>query len=277
MDNRLFIAEPPLYRVDDKKNPFVINKEDYVTRYAAAVVKDYRIGYKVKDELEFMSRSSLLKFLTDTSDYVDDLVILAQHYKVNDRLLEIIIEEISYNPNSASLSSKEIIEMINLDNLMDRVCREFPELYYDDKDSVIKGVIDGKYQLFEISERFVRKASPLVQLVHEYGNTNSEPLIMKHNTTGSEQELSLLGILKILKKFQPTIVHRFKGLGENSKEDMRTTIMDPNTRTLIRVQTSDIENDMAVFQMLRGDSNTDRMARKRMMAEFEFDVSLIDT
>ena len=45
MDGRLFIAEPPLYRVDDKKNPFVINKEDYITRYVAAASKDYKLGY----------------------------------------------------------------------------------------------------------------------------------------------------------------------------------------------------------------------------------------
>ena len=32
IDGRLFIAEPPLYRVDDKKNPFIINKEDIYTR-----------------------------------------------------------------------------------------------------------------------------------------------------------------------------------------------------------------------------------------------------
>ena len=50
LDNRLFIAEPPLYKVIDKINPFVVNRNDYVERYANAVVKEYRIGYKTNDD-----------------------------------------------------------------------------------------------------------------------------------------------------------------------------------------------------------------------------------
>ena len=160
---------------------------------------------------------------------------------------------------------------------MRRVNEVFPEIYYDDKDKVLKGVIDGRYQLFELSERFIRKSRPLIPLIKEYAPRRNESLVLKHNKTGTETELSLLGVLKILKKFQPEITVRMKGLGEATKEDIRTTIMDPNTRTLIRVQISDIENDMKVFQMLRGDSPIDRKNRKIMMSNFDFDVSLIDT
>lgn len=53
--------------------------------------------------------------------------------------------------------------------------------------------------------------------------------------------------------------------------------MDPNTRMLIRVQISDIENDEKIFQMLRGGSAIDASARKAMMSDFRIDPSLIDT
>jgi DNA gyrase/topoisomerase IV subunit B len=89
--------------------------------------------------------------------------------------------------------------------------------------------------------------------------------------------LSLLGVLKILKKYQPNILHRFKGLGENDDEDIKTTIMDPNTRTLIRVNISDIENDMKVFQTLRGNSPSDALNRKMMMKSFKINREDIDT
>ena len=42
-DGRLFIAEPPLYKVESKVDPFVINKEDYISRYTDKVIKDYQI------------------------------------------------------------------------------------------------------------------------------------------------------------------------------------------------------------------------------------------
>ena len=80
-----------------------------------------------------------------------------------------------------------------------------------------------------------------------------------------------------MKKYQPNILHRFKGLGENDDDDIKTTIMDPNTRTLIRVHISDIENDMKVFQTLRGGSPLDAQNRKIMMREFKVDRESIDT
>lgn len=267
MDNRLYIAEPPLYKVTDKNNPFVIDKEDYVNRYATSVAKEYKIGYK-KKEIEYIEKSSLLNLLMNTSEYVDKILMLSKHYKIHDRIVELIIEEYALYEKEGHVDPHHLVKRIN---------EEYPEIYFDERDQVLKGVIDGKYQLFEMSERFMRKSEPLIALMKQYGPSINESMILKSIKTGSETELSLLGILKALKHFQPNIEVRLKGLGEASKEDMKTTVMDPNTRTLIRVQISDIENDMAVFQMLRGDSQVDRQNRKVMMANFDFDVSLIDT
>lgn len=66
-------------------------------------------------------------------------------------------------------------------------------------------------------------------------------------------------------------------VGENEDEDLRITIMDPNTRMLIRVNMGDIENDMRTFQILRGDGKADLLERKTWMKEFQFDRDLIDT
>ena len=53
--------------------------------------------------------------------------------------------------------------------------------------------------------------------------------------------------------------------------------MDPNTRMLIRVHISDIENDMKTFQLLRGHSPVDAFNRKMMMKEFKISKDAIDT
>lgn len=284
-DGRLFIAEPPLYRVDDKKDPFVINKEDYINRYVKSALKDYRLGYIVdekKDEIVYIDKQQLAEFLSDTSSYVDNINMLTNHYKVNGRLLEFIIEEFSlmkidfssYLNNPFIIS--DAISKVDIQHLMDRIGTEFPEIYYDDKDKLIKGVIDGNYQLIEISEQLIRKSVDLIMVMTKW-DAASNNIILKDNKTGTEHRLSMLGVLKILKKYQPNILHRFKGLGENDEEDIRTTIMDPNTRTLIRVNISDIENDMKIFQMLRGNTPTDVLNRKMMMKEYQIPRDLIDT
>ena len=151
------------------------------------------------------------------------------------------------------------------------------ELYYDDNRDLIMGSIDAKLQLIEISESFIRKATPIIKTVATWGPSLSTCMILKDVKTGTEYQLSLLGVLKMLKKFQPNILHRFKGLGENDDADIKTTIMDPNTRTLIRVNISDIENDMKVFQTLRGNSAQDALNRKMMMKSFKIPKDQIDT
>lgn len=164
---------------------------------------------------------------------------------------------------------------MNIENLMEKIQNEFPEMEYDEKNHIIKGVINGKYQTFELSDRFLRKSKELLEIISKWSKGKKLKLINKK--TYSEHQLSLLGILKILKSYQPNILHRFKGLGENSDEEIKETIMDPNTRSLIRVNIEDINNDLKVFQILRGTSQSDVQQRKEMMKDFKVDRSIIDT
>lgn len=276
-DGRLYIAEPPLYRINDKKDPFVINKEDYINRYIEKIIKDYKIGYQSKkDELQvkYFNKKELHDFLFDTSFYLNDMELMIKHYKINDRLLELVLEEFI---NIDYINIKSSINKINIQHLMNRIGEEFNELYYDDKSGLIKGAVDGKHQLLEITDQLIHKSKSLLDVMKIWSADENSNFILRNNKTASEHKLSLLGVLKILKKYQPDILHRFKGLGENDADDIKDTIMDPNSRTLIRVMFGDIENDMKVFQMLRGNTLTDLMGRKQMMANFQISRADLDT
>ena len=278
MDGRLFIAVPPLYRVDDKNNPFVINNEDYINRYVKEASKNYKIGYVYKDDkIEYFDNKKLIELLSDTSLYVEDIYQLSKHHKANDRLIEMIFEEISLIYTvSPEYTHDQLIDKINVQHLLHRINEEFPEISYKDNNKEIYGIANEKRQLIEISTQLVRKGMPCIKSISKWRPMLTN-MIMRNVKTGSEERSSLLGILKNLARFQPNKVHRFKGLGENSDEDIKTTIMDPNTRTLIRVNISDIENDMKIFQMLRGGSPLDALNRKNMIRNFEFSRSDIDT
>lgn len=292
-DGRLFIAEPPLYRVDDRKDPFVINKEDYISRYVKLASKDYKVGYPSinkngsydYDVVEYLSKSQLINFLSSTSSYVDEMNLLVEHYKINDYLLELILSEFAfyaYNPDIDDIDFSKLGQYVeyfhkNRNVIENKIGEKFPEMYYDNKDNLIKGVIDGKYQLIEVSESLVRRASKLICILGRWGFPKVGSFVLKDLKTGNESKLSMLETLKILKKYQPNILHRFKGLGENDDEDIKTTIMDPNTRTLIRVNIDDILNDMKTFQILRGNSPQDILNRKQMMRSFKIPKENIDT
>lgn len=276
-DGRLFIAEPPLYRVDDKKNPFVINKEDYVRRYVIAVAKEYQIGWidTTNDSIFWFNDKDLPKFLDSTANYVDNIASIGNHYKCNERLIEMIFEEIAFH--GPMDDPRERLQAIDINTMMNNITAEFPEIFYDEKEKLIRGVIDGKYQLLELSESLVKRGMELIDLIMTWTIRPEMKYILRNRKTGQQQSYSMLGILKLLRRYQPTILHRFKGLGENDDEDIKTTIMDPNTRTLIRVNIGDIQNDMKIFQILRGSSPADAQARKEMMRAYKIPRELIDT
>ena len=70
---------------------------------------------------------------------------------------------------------------------------------------------------------------------------------------------------KELDKFIPTIqgkfnyqISRFKGLGEMSAEDMRTTAMDPNSRILVRFTIDDAQEASEFITAMMGDDTSFR-------------------
>ena len=220
MDGRLFIAEPPLYRVDDKKHPFVINMADYIIRYAKTASKDYILGYQDGDKDPiYMDKNQWIEFLTKTSTYVEEMELLMDHYKINGIFLEMILSEFaSMNVPMDEFVLKpdnyipDMFKQLNIQKMIDRIAEEFPEVEYDDDRRIFKAIIDGKFQSIEITPAFVRKCRECIKTISEWGNRDGETLVLKDVKTKSEHKLSLLGVLRILRKYQPGIVHRFKGL-----------------------------------------------------------------
>lgn len=204
--------------MDDKKNPFVINKLDYVDRYVRAVMKDYQLGVQTtSDELDvsWFNKKLLSEFLNATSNYVDDMATLVDHYKINDRLLEMIYEEFAgFGIEAKAENISVMMQRLNIQSLMNRIGTEFKELYYDEDRNLIIGAIDAKQQVVEISEQLIKRGLPIIGLMEEWLPKGDSQLVLKSTKTATEYRLSLLGIMKILKKYQPNILHRFKGLTE---------------------------------------------------------------
>ena len=205
------------------------------------------------------------------------MMTIVNHYKINDRLLEILFEEVaSLGIEANDKNIPEMLKRINIQSLMNRIGREFKELEYDDNRGLIIGAIDAKQQVVEISAQLLTRGMELIGWIQKWA-PDGKQIVLKAQKTSTEYRLSILGIMKMLKRYQPNILHRFKGLGENDDDDLRTTIMDPNTRTLIKVNIGDIENDMKIIQMLRGGSPVDALSRKQMMRGYRIPRDLIDT
>ena len=251
---------------------------DYINRYVKLASKNYKLGYKQKSgDIDFINKEELTEFLSETATYTDDIKLLVNHYIVNDRLLEMVLEELAFSNFDLTKPIDLELQKLDVQHLMNRLGTEFNELFFDDKDNAIKGTINAVYQELELSEYLIKKSIKLIAIIRKWMHPSKGSIVLKDIKTGTEYNLSLLEILKILKKYQPNIEHRFKGLGENSADDIKETIMDPNTRSLIKVTIGDIENDMKVFQMLRGNGSIDVLNRKALMKSFDITKDMIDT
>lgn len=225
LDGRIYIAEPPLYRVNDPKNPFVINNADYLNRYVSQASKEYKIGYRKNEkslDTEWLDKKTLTEFLDDTKNYVKTIIGdkgkggLVNHYKTNDRLLEMVMEELvlsDVNIEDENFNLQKEVQKINIQHMMNRIGTEFNELYFDDKHGIIRGVIDNKWQDFEVlPEGFVMNAKNAIRMLKKWMPPENGVIVLRNSKTNSEQMLSMLGCLKILQKYQPDVVHRYKGL-----------------------------------------------------------------
>ena len=68
-------------------------------------------------------------------------------------------------------------------------------------------------------------------------------------------------------------VTRFKGLGEMNPEELRDTTLDPENRTLIKVNMADVAADDEMFRILMGDKVE---PRREFIEKHALDVANLD-
>ena len=70
---KLYVGIPPLYEITDKKNPFVVDKHDYVDRFIKKILNEYEVFIYDFEEGDYekyskLSNDELYDFINDTKD-----------------------------------------------------------------------------------------------------------------------------------------------------------------------------------------------------------------
>lgn len=267
----LYKAISPLYLVNSKKKPFINNKTEYVELFRDNIIKNYKISTITRDGLINMSKSDITEFLLDTTNYSDDLIKVAKHYRVNKFLIETVSAFIKLNcPDGMDDIYKD---NKTLTRFIELIQKDFPEITVKIKDNhiSIRGVIDGRFQSLRINNRFIRKCKLINEVYSKYGVILS---VKEKDTTPTNMTIGRF--IDATKRYVPAILNRFKGLGESDPEELWETTLNPDNRVLIQLTFDNVESDLIKFGILHGDSSAEKIARKNMMRGYQINREELD-
>ena len=259
-DGRLYLSVPPLYKIKDKKTPFVNNKEQYQTVYFRSIIDKYELQ---EEKGKILNKKEMLEFLKLNKYYLDELRRCSEHYSANPTLIEYVIK---YK---------------NDKNFKRNMSKKFPEIKIElDKDNnsdmIIEGVYEGAYQIFTVDRLFNKKVENLKELMDK-NNCQYYKVIEKYKDNVEYRGLMSIGeFLQTCTKLTPGIELRYKGLGELSEDDLWKNVMDPAHRTLIQLTVSDIEEACKVYDTLHGKGKVNSENRRDMTESFEINKDLLD-
>lgn len=259
---KLYKAIAPLYRIDDKKKPFVRDKKEYVEIYQDKIIKNHKVILQSLGEKNPMSNAEFKEFIYDTQEYSDELIRVAKHFGVNKFLIERVIAFITMFYKDQDID-KLFENRKFTTELLEAVQTKFPEITLKGNHA-LRGIISGKFQSISINKRFLLKTEDLTATYLKYGY-----LLLVKEKNGEYKPMSIGEFLDTTNKYKPRIITRYKGLGEANGKQLWETTLNPDTRILIQLTMEDVERDLAIFEKLHGQSKTNLEERKKMMSNYK--------
>ena len=259
---RLYIAQPPLYRV--KKGTSV----------------QYLKGELEMDEYLINEGSKNLIFETPTSDNRvkkitgKDLFSIINLAKKSQKLILPLTRRID---NKKVIEQASIIKALNQKNLNDpkigieiakyltlrlnTIESKIWNVKYDDGKLIIIKEERGVKQIFEINKEFL--ITPEAKLLNDLRNELMDNFgILKNGCAGviknATMEYKINGPLELIDKVleigkSGIQINRYKGLGEMNPDQLWETTLDKNFRSLLLVKIDEVNETNTLFETLMGD------------------------
>jgi DNA gyrase subunit B len=251
----IYKAVAPLYRIKDKNQEFIRSKQEFISVFEKRIGDNIRLIDKDTDVV--LKSVELREFLLVNRDYLDELIRVSNFYGIHKSLMEYI-----------AIHRKDKDFKKNLS-------KQFPEIKLDG--NVITGIIEGKFQILTMDDLFYRRIETLERLIHSDVLNKGRAYYRVAERSGKEYNdrgiMTIGDFMALAQKFQPTIITRYKGLGELNPTQLKETTLDPNKRILIKLTMEDLAEELRKFKVLHGDSSEER---KELMAHFKINRDDLD-
>ena len=271
-NGHLFVAQPPLYRLSDAKKERFIRDEELFNDF---ILKRISEKEKVLDkDGTVIAGEDLATVMRGLILFYDNLKRLAKK-GYDPRFIELLVSE---GANEKSLCRQK--------EFMERLFEKLQEAGFSVQD--VHVTEEGGYYEFSVmdarngSGTFTvnREFLALPELKHLLGQSKHFRRLNKDGFNFSvegeqkaiENPQDLLTTL-MEKGKKGLSIQRYKGLGEMNPEQLWTTTMDPERRTLLKVQIEDAVDAHDIFTTLMGEKVA---PRREFIQTNALEVSALD-
>jgi DNA gyrase subunit B len=261
-NGHIYIAQPPLYRFKRGKQERYLKDEAALAAYLVDLgVEDVKV--KSKGAQRSVAGDQLKKVLKELAE-IDRLVDLLEKKRKNRYVVNVAAA-------ATELTTELLAEPDKLRVVLDRICEELvvqnpdlapvrADISQDAEHSCQKFSIscrlNGTNARTELDRDFLDSPEfgRLRRLITSISGIGQAPYIVNFGKT--EQEVPTLAALHMAimaNARKGTDIQRYKGLGEMNPEQLWSTTMDPETRTLLQVRVDDAIAAEDMFDRLMGD------------------------
>ena len=274
--SRIFIAQPPLYRIKKGKSEKYIKDEKEFTR---------EIMRRATENLtlEIQSNGSAPKTTLEGGELRAFLLSLDEYQqmfnKVERRLRDSRAVEVLGNHELRVDYKADFQDKENMEGLVKRLAaaQVSAEMRADEEHSAWSVVFHDSTNAerpIGINLAGQPEYKKFRSLSRQMGRYNEPPFIVVKNDH-RETLADWAGLLEYVKSEgkRDASVQRYKGLGEMNAEQLAETTMNPEKRTLLEVRLEDVVESERIFSTLMGE---DVESRRKFIEENALDVKNLD-
>jgi DNA gyrase subunit B len=248
----LYVAQPPLYRILTGKKELYIKDEEGLNQHLLKRISEKERVYL--DDGEEISNNKLMSLLNSAIRFYENLERLSKK-GYSRRLVEFLVS--TGAKDKTAFKNKEFMDtlfkMLQEDNFEVRDIQLSEQGgYYEFR---VNENLNGGYTTTVNWEFFSSpELKQMLGISKQLGNLLKSPFIIKtdlqEEKIGDLQQLleALMGRAK-----KGLAIQRYKGLGEMNPDQLWTTTMDPEKRTLLKVRIEDVLEADDIFTILMGD------------------------
>ncbi|QDW35664.1 DNA topoisomerase (ATP-hydrolyzing) subunit B [Bradyrhizobium sp. KBS0727] len=252
----LYIAQPPLYKVSRGKS------EQYLKDERA--LEDYLITTGL-DDCVFRPATGSERAGQDLQSLVEDARIIRGilnnlHSRYNRKVVEqaaiagMFGKEIYSDPEKAGAAAQYMAT--RLDSQADEVERGWTGQFVEGQGFAFERTVRGVKDVALIDDAFLGSAD--ARKLHEYRKTLQDVYPRTGILRRKDAEIAIYGPVSLFEAVtdaarKGVTLQRYKGLGEMNPEQLWTTTLDTNERSLLQVKIKEVDEADDIFTKLMGD------------------------